>query len=122
MCDEFRSAHGDGVEILVANAGLNRVGAVEDNGRLREGCPNERGPSCKSERGACGPRCAELLLVVCVEPLGAFCGGAATNFLDEGEKKPGGRSERSEREVVGADAVRFVRAPGLAAESGLREG
>ena len=30
MCNEFRSAHGDGVEILVANAGLNRVGAVED--------------------------------------------------------------------------------------------
>ena len=30
MCNEFRSAHGDGVEILVANAGLNRVGAIED--------------------------------------------------------------------------------------------
>ena len=30
MCNEFRSAHGNGVEILVANAGLNRVGAIED--------------------------------------------------------------------------------------------
>ena len=30
MCDEYRSAHGNGIEILVANAGLNRVGAVED--------------------------------------------------------------------------------------------
>lgn len=32
MCDEFCSAHGDGIEILVTNAGLNRVlvGVVED--------------------------------------------------------------------------------------------
>ena len=30
ICNEFRCAHGNGVEILVANAGLNRVGAIED--------------------------------------------------------------------------------------------